>query len=119
MISKGFSYVNNFEDIKIYFAESLSENKGIKIKKESSEIDFDFMIENKPKNLFEKIIDSIVNIFSKPSNVAIIDKIENNKELEYVKVIVKSQPTRDYGGDNSYRNEYIYSPYSLIFFMRE
>ena len=54
--AQGYSYVNDYGELKTYFADSLSDNKGVKIQKNESEIEFGFCVpEKKEGNTLTKL----------------------------------------------------------------
>ena len=47
--AQGYSYVNDYGELKTYFADSLSDNKGVKIQKNESELEFGFCVPEKER----------------------------------------------------------------------
>ena len=84
--SEGYSFVNDYGELKTYFADSLSNDKGIKIKKNDIEFEFGFTVKEKKENALTKLTSKVKNIFSKPDNKATVFSNNREKKLEYAKV---------------------------------
>ena len=85
--AQGYSYVNDYGELKTYFADSLSDNKGVKIQKNESELEFGFCVpEKKEGNTLTKLFSSVSEIFSEPKNKAMLFTENREKKLGYNEV---------------------------------
>ena len=85
--AQGYSYVNDYGELKTYFADSLSDNKGVKIQKNETELEFGFCVpEKKEGNTLTKLFSSVSEIFSEPKNKAMLFTENREKKLGYNEV---------------------------------
>lgn len=84
--AEGYSHVNDYGELKTYFADSLSGSKGIKIQKKDSVLEFGFILPAQKETLLSKAASAVSDIFSTPRNKASLFTENREKKLEYAKV---------------------------------
>lgn len=82
----GYSHFNDYGKLKTYFAKSLSNNKGVKIKNNGIEFEFGFIIKDENKKGLKKAASAVSDIFSK-SNKAQVIADEKNEKVKYSKAV--------------------------------
>lgn len=84
--AEGYSHVNDYGELKTYFADSLSGSKGIKIQKKDSVLEFGFILPAQKETLLSKAASAVTDLLSKPKNKASLFTENREKKLEYAKV---------------------------------
>lgn len=98
--NQGYSYINNFGEVKSYFPESLSNSKGVKVKKKDLEFEFGFSVGDNKKGFFEEAVSTIAGFFTQKDNKATFKKNKKLQKIEYKKAnnkknTIEAEPTID------------------------
>lgn len=97
---EGYSFVNDFGELKSYYTNSMSNSQGVKIKKNQTEFEFGFTIPEEEKGFFKELSDSILELFSGPSNQATVNEEKREQKVKYEKLNsddmqIEAKPTMD------------------------